>query len=190
MYTNQIPRKIPDQNCLANYPILCSFMCGVFPFYCICAQLFYIFNILWLKLLVVHKNHYLHLLSFHRTGQMFYMFGFVFLTFIILTVVCAETSIVACYFWLCREDYRWWWRSFFATGTTGFYLLCYSVYYLLFKSNISGLLSYFLFFGHTFIMALIFSIITGKQPLYNTISHMLSRNMFLLFVCRNYRLRG
>ena len=91
------------------------------------------------------------------------MFGFVLLAFLILIIVCAETSILLCYFHLCSEDYRWWWRSFFTTGTTGFYLLCFSIHYLLFKTNISGSLSYFLFFGYTFIITLLFTILTGKQ---------------------------
>lgn len=47
---------------------------------------------------------------------MYYMFGFLLLAFIVLLVVCAQTSILLCYFHLCAEDYRWWWRSFFSTG--------------------------------------------------------------------------
>ena len=47
---------------------------------------------------------------------MYYMFGFLLLAFVVLLVVCAQTSVLLCYFHLCAEDYRWWWRSFFSTG--------------------------------------------------------------------------
>lgn len=96
-----------------------------------------------------------------RTGQMYYMFGFVSLAFIILMVVCAETSILLCYFHLCTEDYRWWWRSFFSTGTTSFYFLLFSLHYF-FKAQITGSLSMLLFFGYTAIIVFLFFIFAGK----------------------------
>ena len=34
---------------------------------------------------------------------MYYMFGFLFLVFIILIVTCSETAILLCYFHLCAE---------------------------------------------------------------------------------------
>ena len=38
-----------------------------------------------------------------RSGQMYYMFGFIFLAFLILAVTCCETAILLCYFHLCSE---------------------------------------------------------------------------------------
>ena len=38
-----------------------------------------------------------------RSHQMYYMFGFLFLVFIILIVTCSETAILLCYFHLCAE---------------------------------------------------------------------------------------
>ena len=34
---------------------------------------------------------------------MYYMFGFIFLAFLILAVTCCETAILLCYFHLCSE---------------------------------------------------------------------------------------
>jgi Endomembrane protein 70. len=34
---------------------------------------------------------------------MYYMFGFLFLVFIILVITCSETTILLCYFHLCAE---------------------------------------------------------------------------------------
>ena len=98
----------------------------------------------------------------HRTGQMYYMFGFVFLAFLILILVCAETSVLLCYFHLCSEDYRWWWRSFFSTATTVFYVFLFILHYFYFKTSIVGLLSYILYFGYTFIAMFLLFMMTGK----------------------------
>ena len=114
------------------------------------------------------------------------MFGFIMLAFIVLVVVCAQTSILLCYFHLCSEDYRWWWRSFFstgecvcthlclivtchspthATGTTALYLFLFSIHYFIYKTSITGSLSYLLYFGYTFIMVSLFFILTGMEHL-------------------------
>lgn len=34
---------------------------------------------------------------------MYYMFGFLFLVFIILVITCSETTVLLCYFHLCSE---------------------------------------------------------------------------------------
>lgn len=38
-----------------------------------------------------------------RSHQMYYMFGFLFLVFIILLITCSEATILLCYFHLCAE---------------------------------------------------------------------------------------
>ncbi len=40
--------------------------------------------------------------------QFYYLFGFLCLVAVILTITCAEITIVLCYFQLCSEDYHWW----------------------------------------------------------------------------------
>ncbi len=42
---------------------------------------------------------------------------FLFLVMVVLIITCAEVSILLCYFQLCNEDYRWWWRSFLSSGS-------------------------------------------------------------------------
>ena len=42
-----------------------------------------------------------------------------------MQVTCGEMAIVLCYFQLCNEDYHWWWRSFFNSGSCAAYtMLC------------------------------------------------------------------
>ena len=38
-----------------------------------------------------------------RSHQMYYMFGFLFLVFLILIITCSEATILLCYFHLCAE---------------------------------------------------------------------------------------
>ncbi len=38
-----------------------------------------------------------------RSHQMYYMFGFLFLVFIILVITCSEATVLLCYFHLCAE---------------------------------------------------------------------------------------
>ena len=42
-----------------------------------------------------------------RSHQMYYMFGFLFLVFLILIVTCSEATILLCYFHLCAEVSMW-----------------------------------------------------------------------------------
>ncbi|KAL0124979.1 hypothetical protein PUN28_004253 [Cardiocondyla obscurior] len=138
--TNQIPRQIPEQN-FYTQPIPGVIMGGVLPFGCIFIQLFFILNSLW-------------------SSQVYYMFGFLFLVFLILVITCSETTILLCYFHLCAEDYHWWWRSFLTSGFTAVYLLIYCIHFFVTKLDIEGATSTFLYFGYTFIMVYLFFLLT------------------------------
>uniref|UniRef100_A0A8C9SU18 Transmembrane 9 superfamily member n=1 Tax=Scleropages formosus TaxID=113540 RepID=A0A8C9SU18_SCLFO len=139
--TNQIPRQIPEQSFFTK-PLPGIIMGGILPFGCIFIQLFFILNSIW-------------------SHQMYYMFGFLFLVFIILVITCSEATVLLCYFHLCAEDYHWWWRSFLTSSFTAFYLLVYAVHYFFSKLQIIGAASTILYFGYTMIMVLIFFLFTG-----------------------------
>ncbi|XP_014233286.1 transmembrane 9 superfamily member 2 isoform X1 [Trichogramma pretiosum] len=140
--TNQIPRQIPEQS-FYTQAVPGVIMGGVLPFGCIFIQLFFILNSLW-------------------SSQTYYMFGFLFLVFLILVLTCSETTILLCYFHLCAEDYHWWWRSFLTSGFTAFYLLVYCIHYFATKLNIEDATSTFLYFGYTMIMVYLFFLLTGS----------------------------
>ncbi|KAJ3043202.1 hypothetical protein HDV00_005522 [Rhizophlyctis rosea] len=139
--TNQIPRQIPEQpGYLRKLPSI--LMGGILPFGAIFIELYFIFNSIW----------------FHR---IYYVFGFLFLVFVILIVTCSEITILLLYFHLCTEDYHWWWRSFFTGGAPALYMFLYSIsYYSKYLSSFDGP-STFLYFGWTFIMSLLFMMLTG-----------------------------
>lgn len=140
--TNQIPRQIPEQSMYIR-AVPSVLMGGILPFGCIFIQLFFILNSIW-------------------SHQMYYMFGFLFLVFIILIVTCSETAILLCYFHLCAENYHWWWRSFMTSGFTAIYFFVYCIHFYATKLEIEGFVSTFLYFGYTFIMCFLFFLLTGS----------------------------
>uniref|UniRef100_A0A8C9TXN2 Transmembrane 9 superfamily member n=1 Tax=Scleropages formosus TaxID=113540 RepID=A0A8C9TXN2_SCLFO len=162
--TNQIPRQIPEQSFYTR-PLPGIIMGGILPFGCIFIQLFFILNSIW-------------------SHQMYYMFGFLFLVFIILVITCSEATILLCYFHLCAEDYHWQWRSFLTSGFTAAYFLVYAIHYFFSKLQITGLASTILYFGYTMIMALIFFLFTGMRVLKSFSSPSSLPRKFLYFICQ------
>ena len=89
------------------------------------------------------------------------MFGFLFIVLVILVVTCAEITIVMCYFQLCNEDYRWWWRSYLSAGSSGGYLFLYSIWYFFSKLKIEGFTASALYFSYMAMVSLTFAMLTG-----------------------------
>lgn len=92
--------------------------------------------------------------------QYYYVFGFLLVVFAILVVTCAEISVVLCYFSLCAEDYRWWWKSLLTSGSTALYVFLYSmVYFARLEGNM--LVTYLLYFGYMSIISMAVFLVTG-----------------------------
>ncbi|KAJ0523736.1 putative nonaspanin (TM9SF) [Helianthus annuus] len=138
--TNQIPREIPPQ----KYPSwLLVLGAGTLPFGTLFIELFFIMSSIWM-------------------GRVYYVFGFLFIVLILLVVVCAEVSLVLTYMHLCVEDYKWWWKSFFASGSVALYIFLYSINYLVFDlKSLSGPVSATLYLGYSLFMVLAIMLATG-----------------------------
>ncbi|XP_037771888.1 transmembrane 9 superfamily member 4 isoform X2 [Chelonia mydas] len=144
--TNQIPRQIPEQRWYMNR-FVGILMAGILPFGAMFIELFFIFSAIW-------------------ENQFYYLFGFLFLVFIILVVSCSQISIVMVYFQLCAEDYRWWWRTFLVSGGSAFYVLIYAIFYFVNKLDIVEFIPSLLYFGYTALMVLSFWLLTGTIGFY------------------------
>eukprot|EP00386_Alphamonas_edax_P015838 GDKI01048396.1.p2 GENE.GDKI01048396.1~~GDKI01048396.1.p2 ORF type:complete len:658 (-),score=243.34 GDKI01048396.1:173-2146(-) len=139
--TNQIPRQIPPQHWL-THPVVTSLIGGVLPFGAVFTELFFILSSIWMH-------------------QYYFLFGFLFLVILILVITCAEISIAFTYFQLTGEDYRWWWRSFLASGSSAIYVFLYSITYFSTRLNITRFVSTLLYFGYMAIISYSFFLLTG-----------------------------
>jgi transmembrane 9 superfamily member 2/4 len=138
---NSIPRPIPQQKFHLRPAtiLLCS---GAVPFGAAFIELYFILSSLWLN-------------------KFYYVFGFFAIVFLILTITCAEISIVLVYFQLCYEDHRWWWPAFLYPGTSGLYLFIYSVYYLASSLTIHKFWSIVLYLSYMGLVSYGLFILTG-----------------------------
>ncbi|AES59111.1 putative nonaspanin (TM9SF), major facilitator superfamily domain-containing protein [Medicago truncatula] len=144
--TNKIPRQIPEQAWYMN-PAFSVLIGGILPFGAVFIELFFILTSIWLN-------------------QFYYIFGFLFLVFVILVITCAEITVVLCYFQLCSEDYLWWWRSYLTSGSSALYLFLYATFYFFTKLEITKLVSAILYFGYMFIASYAFFVVTGTIGFY------------------------
>eukprot|EP00967_Tisochrysis_lutea_P058198 scaffold73953_cov32-Tisochrysis_lutea.AAC.8 len=115
---NAIPRVIPDKRWYAR-PAMLVALGGVLPFGSIFIEMYFVFTSFW--------NY-----------KFYYVYGFMLLVFLILTVVTVCVTIVVTYFLLNNEDYRWPWTSFLSSASTALYVFAYSVFYFLIKTRMSG----------------------------------------------------
>ncbi|KAI5662143.1 hypothetical protein M9H77_21466 [Catharanthus roseus] len=138
--TNQIPREIPAR----KYPSwLLVLGAGTLPFGTLFIELFFILSSIWL-------------------GRFYYVFGFLLIVLLLLVIVCAEVSVVLTYMHLCVEDWMWWWKAYYASGSVALYVFLYSINYLVFDlQSLSGPVSAILYIGYSLIMAIAIMLGTG-----------------------------
>ncbi|KIH46423.1 endomembrane protein 70 [Ancylostoma duodenale] len=144
--TNQIPRQVPDQPWYLK-TVPCTLLAGVLPFGAMFIELFFIFSAIW-------------------ENQFYYLFGFLFIVCLILVISTAQISIVATYFMLCAENYRWWWKSFIVSGGSAVYVMAYSIFYYNTKLDIEGFVPTVLYFSYSALMAITFWFLTGTIGFY------------------------
>lgn len=138
---NTIPREVPQQPWFVQ-PLFSSLIGGILPFGAVFTELFFILSSIW--------QH-----------QVYYLFGFLFLVFVILVATSAEIAVAFTYFQLTSEDYRWWWRSFAASGSSAIYVFLYSCLYFQTRLQVDQFVGTMIYFGYTFIMSVCFMLITG-----------------------------
>jgi len=122
--------------------------------------------------------------------QFYYVYGFMLAVYFILSIVVSCVTVVATYFLLNGEgahsrygagprlcplrvlppsplprlppaDYRWQWHSFFCGASTGLYVLLYSVYYFLFRTEMTGFLQTVFYFAYMLLGSSALGLVTG-----------------------------
>lgn len=139
---NQIPRQIPPSTTyLRRVPS--TLLVGILPFGAIFVELFFIMNNMWF-------------------GKVYYMFGFLFLTYTIMIVTCAAVTVLLVYFLLCSENYHWQWRSFTTAGASAGYVFANALFYWITKASFGSFTSGVLYLGYSLLLSFLFFILTGK----------------------------
>lgn len=125
---NSIPRPIPPSQWYCQ-PTFVIFASGVLPFGSIFIEMYFIFTAFW-------------------SYKFYYVYGFMLLVYVILALVTISTTIVAVYFILNAENYHWQWIAFGCAGSSSLYVFLYSIFYFLYKTQMTGLLQVSYYFGY------------------------------------------
>ena len=141
--TNHIARLIPQPQPWYSTPPMSFLLGGILPFGSVCIELFFILSALWLH-------------------QIYYVMGFLLVVLLILAATCAQVSIVMDYLQLCAEDHKWWWKSFGNCASAGFYLFLYSIWFLLTRLNLVGVLPVVIYITYMFLISLCFGLCCGS----------------------------
>ena len=136
-----IPRFIPSQRWYVRPPFM-LLVAGILPFGAVFVQIFFILKSVWQE-------------------QFYCVFGMTLAVCFILIITCAEISIVMVYLQLVYEDYRWWWRAFLCSGSSGVYLFMYSLHFLNSSMNMPNLASRALYISYMAIVSYGFFLVTG-----------------------------
>lgn len=135
---------------------------GFLPFSAISVELYYIFATVWGR-------------------EVYTLYGILFVVFFILMSVTACISIALTYFQLSIEDYRWWWRSIFSSGSSGLFVFAYALFYYYKRSHMYGTLQTVEFFGYTLLACYIFFLMLGSVSF-------LASLRFVRYIYRNLKM--
>lgn len=139
--TSEIQRSIPFQPWYLKV-VPASLIGGIFPFGSIAVELYFIYSSLWFN-------------------QIFYMFGFLLLSFLLLILTTALITILITYQSLSLENWKWQWRSFIIGGLgCSIYIFIHSILFTQFK--LRSIVTIVLYVGYSFLLSMIAALITGS----------------------------
>lgn len=156
----RIPSPIPQKKWYLTAPVI-SLVGGLLPFGSIFIEMYFIFTSFW--------NY-----------KVYYVYGFMLLVFLILTVVTVCVTIVGTYFLLNAENYHWQWTSFLSAASTALYVFLYSIHYFMFKTKMTGFFQTCFYFGYTLMFCLGLAIMCGALGY-------LGSSMFVRRIYRNIK---
>lgn len=145
--TNQIPRQIPTQPKYLSTPVM-ALVAGIFPFGAIAVEMYFIYSSIW-------------------SSKIFYMFGFLFFCFILMTITTALVTVLMTYYALCSENYQWQWKSLFIAGGCSVYIFVHAIF--LSKFELAGFTAIVLYVGYSLLISFLSFVITGTIGFLSTL---------------------
>jgi transmembrane 9 superfamily member 2/4 len=94
-------------------------------------------------------------------GYIYYVFGFLFVAFLLVVIIVAETSIFLTYVRLVRMDHNWWWPAWMVGASYGVWIFLYGIYYFVKILTIRNAWSVILYFGYNLMISYTCAIMTG-----------------------------
>ena len=130
-------------------PVFVIPLAGVLPFGSIFIEMYFIFTAFW-------------------SYKFYYVYGFLLLVASILAMVTICTSIVAVYFVLNAENYKWQLVALGSAGSTSGYVFLYAIFYFHFKTQMTGLLQVSYYFGYSLLFCLMLFLMCGAIGVWGT----------------------
>lgn len=94
-------------------------------------------------------------------NKIFYMFGFLFFSFLLLTLTSSLVTILITYHSLCLENWKWQWRGFIIGGAgCALYVFIHSILFTKFK--LGGFTTIVLYVGYSSVISLLCCLVTGS----------------------------
>ncbi|KAL6454775.1 TMN7 Transmembrane 9 superfamily member 7 [Candida maltosa Xu316] len=114
------------------------------------------FGIVYVELSFILTSVFLEKTTFY------YMYGFLFITVVMLVVLVIESTIIAVYVSLAvYNDPHWTWLSFQVGSSLGWYVFGYAIYYYVRVLNVEEFVSGLLYFVHMAIVSVIIGVSCG-----------------------------
>lgn len=136
-----IPRTVPPQPWFMHDAVMCL-LPGILPFGASFIEYSFVLGSVW-------------------QGHIYYVFGFLFVAFVLVMVIVAETTIFLTYVRLVRMDHNWWWPAFYTGASYGVWIFLYGAYYFFRILHIRNIWSVVLYFGYNLMIAYGAAIMTG-----------------------------
>eukprot|EP00756_Hemistasia_phaeocysticola_P017351 Hpha_TRINITY_DN15533_c2_g7::TRINITY_DN15533_c2_g7_i1::g.105225::m.105225/K17086/TM9SF2_4; transmembrane 9 superfamily member 2/4 len=137
----KLPRQIPPLRAYLQTPFL-IIAPGIIPFGAAFIELRFILSSIW-------------------QGMVYYVFGFLGLTFLTVSISIMEVTIVLVYFLLVFEDYRWWWNSIIIPGGMAIHFFLYGVYYFFTQLRVRTWIATFIYFQTMALISMSLYIVAG-----------------------------
>lgn len=131
--TTNIPRHVATESSPMNKPAVTMLVGGTLPFAALFVNLFFLLGSAWL-------------------GHYFFLFSFVMLSYVCALAITALVNVIFTYAQLTREDWRWWWRSFWTGGCVALYVAAYALYYLDAELRLTDAVSVVMYLGYTVLL--------------------------------------
>ncbi|RNF03841.1 endosomal integral membrane protein [Trypanosoma rangeli] len=137
----RLAREIPPQ-AWANSPVFLYTIPPIFPLFAIILELNFVLQALW-------------------AGQVYYVFGFLALVFLLWVIITALVTVFHLYYVLCYENHQWWWISFILPGGLGVHVFVYSIYFYATQLAISSFASTLLYFMYMGLLSYAYGLSAG-----------------------------